>query len=117
MYLARLLKIILFCLPIFAQSSIATASEVIRCSFMASGSKIFTHAQGTNEYEDEKGDIFEILARDEFLQLRSTQIDSDNVNNPFTVYLINRNTLKIRQISGAMRAAPMMSDGRCEIQN
>ena len=117
MYLARLLKVSLFCLPILAHVSPASASEVIKCSFKASGMKIFTHALSTNEYRDEKGNLFEILARDEFLQLRSTQIDIDNVNNPFTVYLINRNTLKIRQISGAMRAAPMMSDGSCEFHN
>ena len=117
MYLARFLKLSLFCLPILAHLSTASASEVIICSFKASGTKVFTHSLSTNEYRDEKGNLFEILARDEFLQLHSTQIDVDNVNNPFTVYLINRNTSKIRQISGAMRAAPMMSDGSCEFHN
>lgn len=115
--MARLLKLSIFCVAILAHFSTASASQVIKCSFKASGMKIFTHALSTNEYKDEKGKLFEILARDEFLQLRSTQIDIDNVNNPFTVYLINRKTSKIRQISGAMRAAPMMSDGSCEFHN
>ena len=84
------------------------------CSFTGVGTKSFSRLDGKTSFTSDKGAVFEVLENQDFLQLRSAEIDPDNVNNAFTVYLIDKKTKRIRQISGAMRAAPMMADGRCQ---
>ncbi|MGC6439147.1 MAG: hypothetical protein ACON4Q_00735 [Candidatus Puniceispirillaceae bacterium] len=95
-------------------SSTAFAGGQYQCSFKGVGEKIFTRSADATHFTDQKGKRFDLLENADFLQLRSADIDPDNINNPFTVYLIDKNTHRIRQISGAMRAAPMMADGICQ---
>lgn len=93
----------------------ADVGERLTCEFKAAGKKAFSRPSQDADFLDEDGRRFDTLENEAFWQLRSAEIATDNVNNPFTVYMIDKKTKRIRQISGAMRAAPMMSDGICRI--
>ena len=91
----------------------AMAAERLLCQFKGVGEKQFARLAGDTAFTDDRDTRFTVLETERFLQLRSAEIDPDYVTNPFTIYLIDKETKRIRQISGAMRAAPMMADGLC----
>ena len=93
----------------------AQAGQSLFCQFKGVGTKQFDRPDAASDFLSKDGKRWQTLETDQFLQLRSADIDPDYVTNPFTVYLVDKNTKRVRQISGAMRAAPMMADGNCEL--
>lgn len=95
-------------------SSSARADHILTCDFKGVGIKEFSRAQTDADFTSKDGYQWDTLETDQFLQLRTSEINPDYVTNPFTAYLLDKKTGRMRQISGAMRAAPMMADGLCE---
>lgn len=93
----------------------AEAGQRLSCDFKGVGSKEFARASQGADFASQDGTIWQTLETEQFLQLRSAEINTDYVTNPFTVYLFDKNSHRMRQISGAMRAAPMMADGICQL--
>ena len=91
------------------------ANQILSCDFPHVGTKEFVRDKVTGDFTSAKEGRWQTLETGQFLQLRSPDIDEDYVTNPFTVYLYGKESQRIRQISAAMRAAPMMADGRCEL--
>lgn len=96
-----------------ATLSVQAADRYI-CNFKGVGIKNFTRHLSAPAFLDDKGKRFDALENASFLQLRSADLDEKSLYNPFTIYMIDKNTGRIRQISGAMRASPMMADGTCQ---
>lgn len=93
----------------------AQAGQVLSCDFPHVGTKQFIRDHATGDFTSPKDGRWQTLETDQFLQLRSPDINEDYVTNPFTVYLYDKKSKRMRQISAAMRAAPMMADGQCEL--
>ncbi len=91
----------------------AFGADKMICAFKGVGSKEFVRTSDGTAFIGDDDKILTVLETERFLQLRTAEIDPDYVTNPFTVYLIDKDTKRIRQISAAMRAAPMMADGVC----
>ena len=108
----RITVTILFALGLFSVGPAYSAERMI-CQFKGVGEKQFQRLAGDTAFTDDRDTRFSVVETERFLQLRTAEIDPDYVTNPFTVYLIDKDTKRIRQISGAMRAAPMMADGVC----
>ena len=91
------------------------ASQVLLCDFPHLGIKEFVRDEPFGDFSSAKEGRWQTLESERFIQLRSPDINEEYVTNPFTVYLYDKQSQRIRQISAAMRAAPMMADGRCEL--
>lgn len=108
-------------MPILLSASMAGAGQQnyqkLQCDFKGVGTRTFERAVDEADFTSADGYRWLTFESDAFIQLHSSQIDPDYVTNPFTVYLYDKRTKRIRQVSGAMRAAPMMADGICEFSN
>ena len=93
----------------------AYGGQLLKCQFEGVGIKQFQRASLADDFYSPDGERWQTLESDGFLQLRSAEIDPSYVTNPFTVYLYDKRSLRVRQISAAMRTSPMMADGRCEL--
>lgn len=102
----------IFMLGLFLHAPAFGADKMI-CAFKGVGSKEFVRTADGTAFIGDDDKRLTVLETERFLQLRTAEIDPDYVTNPFTVYLIDKDTKRIRQISAAMRAAPMMADGVC----
>lgn len=111
-YLKHTLMMILLMLCMGIPSQ---ASQILSCDFPHVGTKLFTRDDVTGDFTSEKEGRWQTLETAQFLQLRSPDIKEDYVTNPFTIYLYDKKSKRMRQISAAMRAAPMMADGQCEL--
>ena len=93
----------------------AHAAQMLQCSFKGVGEREFSRQNSSDDFRSADGTVWQTLESEAFLQLRSAEIDPDYVTNPFTVYLYDKQSKRVRQISAAMRAAPMMADGKCQL--
>ena len=92
----------------------AHAGQTLQCDFKGVGAAYFERAKEGLDFTSPDGYRWLTFESDDFIQLHSSKINPDYVTNPFTVYLYDKRTKRIRQVSGAMRAAPMMADGVCQ---
>ena len=95
-------------------AGMAYAGQKLQCDFKGVGAAYFERAEEGLDFTSPDGYRWLTFESDDFIQLHSSKINPDYVTNPFTVYLYDKRTKRIRQISGAMRAAPMMADGVCQ---
>ena len=104
------MTLLMLCMTFTAQ-----AGQVLSCDFPHVGTKQFIRDDATGDFMSPKDGRWQTLETNQFLQLRSPDINEEYVTNPFTVYLYDKKSKRMRQISAAMRAAPMMADGQCEL--